>query len=236
MRPLAASAVGGVNAGAIFRTRAAIVREEGVVALTHFSTEANLIAMLNEGWLRPRSQHGRSYLGGKGDVSYFSATGPMAIKPDADEWVRQPLGNYLKRLPDGTVVARAAPDPKSVLMLFDLPLFDRTDWFWNPGLQKGDRAKNAVTPDDEAGLRRRCHDVVTRSGDWCGEICFSGPIPTRACLCIFVQDEAQRTRILRGLRAAAPPALGRWASIIRVADPFFDRTVFAGLVRQSVVR
>jgi hypothetical protein len=202
-----------------------IARSEGVVGLQHFTTERNLIEMLNDGWMRPRKDHGRSQLGGAGDVSYFTAIGALAVKPDADDWVRLERGNYRKGLPDGTFVYRGAPDPTSVMTVWDPSLFDRADWFWNPGLDSGHPQRTAVLPGDPLGLRRRCRDAATRSGNWCAELCFRERIATTGCVRIFAQDEAQRRRIIAAVASAPPPGFGTWAERIRVADPFFDRVV-----------
>jgi hypothetical protein len=207
--------------------------DEGLLGLQHFTTEENLIALLREGSLRPREAQAspRSVLGGSGDVSYFAPLGAHGHAPGTGQWVRKqwPGGQHSYELvrPDGTRVCRGAPDRRMVLTYWDCSLLDRADWFWNASHgSMGRPDPGRVTPGDVEAVRARCR--AARAQDFkAGELCFSKPVSTAHCFRIYVQDEAQRLRVLAGLAGVPAPRGGSWGELILVADMFFDRRSLA---------
>jgi hypothetical protein len=162
----------------------------GVLALEHWTSVDNIIAMLNDGFLRPGKDAKARGIGcGTGDVSYFIATPGM--KPDPK---------------------RYTTNRTDACMFFECSLLDREDWFWNPGLNSGARQRNAILPGDLERISARAQEVATRTGNWCGEICFAQPISVRACFRIFVSGEDLKRRIIE----ATSPA---WENAIVVKKP-----------------
>jgi hypothetical protein len=177
-----------------------IARGTGLLALSHWTSVDNIIAMLNDGSLRPAAsfpegQH-RGIGCGSPEFCYFGATGPISPDPK-----------------------RYTTNRTDACMFFDCGLLDREDWFWNPKLLGGHRSPSAVAPDDDAGIERLARASATRTGDWAGEICFRRPVQVQRCFLTFVADEELRQQILAETKSVRPPGGMTWQQVIRARVP-----------------